>query len=458
MRSKTLAIFLFAIVNATLHLGLLDHWWFEDDPAVWGVAQSVSNVFSFFYDPTTSHGAVGRNEVAPVLMASAWLDTYLAQPAVAAVAYSHSILLYALTSVAFFIVVKRLVSDSTLAFVVACTWILAPSVVSVAEFLTTRHYMYGMLFALASFELSERLSPDSKKYKVFNWTCLGVCLWLAIISKELYPPALLTFVFLRFVHRRMWGGCILSGALAVAYAVYRFWMTEPELSYRDIPLPTISEYARFLARLPYMLFANYMGYVWLMLATFVYYLALRKKPELRIPSIIALLGIICALATLTPVAISVSNMWQNPGTWYRTPFAVNTLLIIFMGYTWSKLSRRWLALLLACLMAITSAAGGYRTGQKWARMKEEQRAEGSFYLSNPGKLLFSSIAAVWFLPGLKILYPKAQTANLVIRWPRLQPSDRERLLAAPEVWVHRKGKMMSIKAEKVRGLLERIPQ
>ena len=91
-----------------------------------------------------------------MLLTSFWLDGFISPWLSPKRTYWHSVLLYWLTSAVFFLVARRLFGIGIVAFLVTVAWIMSSSVVVIVEFLSARHYLYGMLFALLSYELSER--------------------------------------------------------------------------------------------------------------------------------------------------------------------------------------------------------------------------------------------------------------------------------------------------------------
>lgn len=452
-----LLISLLAIINAYFHLRTPKDWWIEDDPVLYAAAAKSDHFINFFMNPSANEHGVGQNEMAQVLMASFWFDHFLA-PRDARVSYWHSAIVYALSAGVFFCVLRRLLASTGVAFLGAVIWLSLPTTTVVVEFLSTRHYMYGMLFGLLSLELCERaIAAQTLWRRTIFYGLFAVSLAISLIAKELFPPMMLTFLFLRFAYRRVWIGCGLCVALAVGYAIYRFWMTDPALTYRGMPLPNFSDVFVFLSRLPYSFAANYSAYAFILLALGIHIRTFFINPSRRVPMMLFSVGFLAAIATVTPVMSALIVTWQTYGPWYRTPFVLHTLLLIivlsaFISIPYPKLkSTLYAMLLLSCL------AGGHRIARHWDRLKRAQRTEGEFYLSNPSKTLFTWTEAFWYFPGLQQLYPELKPAEHVSRWPSVSAAARERLLSLDTVWTMRDGKILPLTREQVAALLQAIP-
>jgi hypothetical protein len=452
----TLAALAFALVNGFSHLRTQQHWWFEDDPMIFAEIADVQSPLAFFFDPAASEGAVGPNEMAPVLLASFWLDLAFGgrDPGLA---HAHSIVVYTLAAAAFLVVALRLLGSWEPALLATFVWCLLPSTIVCVEFLSARHYLIGMVFGLLAFEFAERAMGEFGRRR---WLWLGgfvVCAWIAMVSKELFPPALLTLVFLRFAYRRVFAGCGLSIALALAYVAYRFQMTSPGATYRDLPLLSPAELLVFVAKLPYMLMGGAFGYALVLGAAGVLAWQLRRDLSLRVAAAIFAVTLAIAFFTVYPVAMPVSAAWTTLGTWYRTPFLINTLLILMIARAWKEVPSQRLSRGLFVLTVAVAAHGAHMTKKKWDRMKEAQRLEGEFLLGQPDALLFSWVEAFWFLPGVQKLYPEQASARFVSRWPAVSPADRQMLLTTDEIWTLRDGKIQAVDRPSMQKILDSIP-
>ena len=251
-----LVVLVAGVANVVWRLGTPGDWWFEDDPVLYAAIGKTASPWLFFYDMAANRLATtGPNELAPVLLSSMWLDLWLA-PRSTAWAYAHSGLVYLATAVAFFFAMLRLLRGNWLALATTIAWMLLPSTSVLVEFLSTRHYMIGMFWALlAAMSVDDALQarPGPRGFLLLR---VAAFIWLSIISKEFFPPAVLTLTFLWFAWQRDWRGAAIPVALGALYAIYRFSMTEPSLVYYGNSLMSVSQVAKLLLRLPYMTYGD----------------------------------------------------------------------------------------------------------------------------------------------------------------------------------------------------------
>src|SRR5690606_12201958 len=100
----------------------------------------------------------------------------------------------------------RLLRERWLAIITTIAWMLLPSTAVLVEFLSTRHYMIGMFWALmAAMSVDDALKarPGPRRLILLR---VAVFTLLSIISKEFFPPALLPSTFLWFAWQRDWRG------------------------------------------------------------------------------------------------------------------------------------------------------------------------------------------------------------------------------------------------------------
>jgi len=117
-----------------------------------------------------------------------------------------------------------------------------------------------------------------------------------------------------------------------------------------------------------------------------------------------LIVLAASLFSIYPVSYAVLAIFKIPGTWYRAPFLINTLILFFGGYLVSVyISVKWQVIGLLALLTIL-LPGTHATRQLWNERMTRAELEGKFYLENPDKLLFSEEEAYWFIPGVKSLY------------------------------------------------------
>ena len=433
-------VLLIGVANVVWRLGTLGDWWFEDDPLLYAGIGKVAAPWLFFYDVAANRLATtGPNELAPMLLGSMWLDLWLA-PRSTAWAYAHSALVYLATSLAFHFAMLRLLRERWLALATTIAWMLLPSTSVLVEFLSTRHYLIGMFWALLaamSVDDALRARPGPRRWLLLR---VAVFIWLSIISKEFYAPAVLTLAFLWFAWQRDWRGAAIPVALGALYALYRFAMTEPSLVYYGNSLMSVSQVAKLILRLPYMTYGGWAGYV--ALALTVLLLRRQARADRRILPVIAIGAATLAVSLLViyPVGNPVANSWRSFGTWYRTPCVINTLLLVAFAYAVANLQPARARVGLMALLLLAVLYGSHRTAEQWDLMKAEQVAEARFIFDNPGKTLLSQVRAVWFLPGVAALYPERPAGAFVCRWDRPHsPAYAELLQSSRPFWVYENG-------------------
>jgi hypothetical protein len=412
-----LVILVVGLGNVVWHLGTLGDWWFEDDPFLYAAIRGIAAPWLFFYDVAANRAATGPNELAPVLLSSMWLDLWLA-PRSTVWAYAHTALVYLATALAFYFAMLRLLPQASLALPTAIAWMLLPSTTVLVEFLSTRHYLIGMFFALmAAMSVDDALKarPGNRGFLLAR---VAAFTWLSIISKEFFPPALLTLTFLWFSWKKDWRGASIPVLLGAVYAIYRVHMTEPAIVYYGNALMSPMQVLKLLFRLPYMTYGGWAGYAALTFTSILLWRRSRTHREILPVLVIGGATLLVSLIVIYPVGQTVSSSWRSLGTWYRTPCVINTLLLVAFAYAVGTLrqERARAALMLTLLIAVLH--GSHRTAQQWDTMKAEQVAEAEFMFANPDKTLLSQIKAVWFLRGVASLYPERKGGAFVCRWDR----------------------------------------
>lgn len=300
-----------------LHGAALDAWWRWDDPTHLTFVRT-HDLAEYLFDPTVWQQLSPVN-FTPWLSFSYELDSALfgLRPEAH---YAHQLISLWLAAALTFFVLK-LWLPPWWSFLGALLFLLGSPVYVIAEQLMARHYVEGLVFALAATWFFIRGTRNS----MIVFSLVGAFFYfLALISKEIYAPLILLFPI------------IASGSLALRarhllpfvfvlliYIPWRFYMLEMSIGgYSPIatldPLLTLNE----LASIPSLL----LGAGWLGLASgtslaiFIIYF-LRKYPK-RVLVLIWLLFLI--LAPLIPLTI-----WPGLGgqdrflflPWWMTSFA-----------------------------------------------------------------------------------------------------------------------------------------
>ncbi len=383
------------------------HWWFEDDPVLYGFGARARNAWAFFYDATLFRTEISSNEIVPLLFASFWVDGWLA-PLSAKVAYLHQALAVLAAAFGLFAVSARILKKIAPAALLTVIWLVLPSTLVVLEFLSTRDYVEGLAAALVAVACAQQIAAKDRPAPL----AFGIMILMslaAVLAKEFFPTTLLLALFLILgAARRFWAASAIV-AVGAFYAVYRLKFVGHDLSY-GMPLLAPAEYLRFLGRVPYMITGNAFGYV--LAVAVVLFCGILGLAE----GAFWLAIIVASLATIYPISYAVNSAWQDHGTWYRSVFVLNTALLLLFFRIFGAI-RRPVALALTGATLAAACVGGLATISTWSDMKARYSAEGRFFLSHPGQILYSDLPAPWFLPGLAKLYQDDATALV------LQPTD-----------------------------------
>lgn len=453
-----LVVLFVGVVNVGWHLGTLGDWWFEDDPFVYAAISRVASPWLFFYDVGANRLATGPNELAPVLLSSMWVDTWLA-PRSTTWAYAHTALLYLATALAFYFAMLRFLRGRSIAVATTVAWMLLPSTTVLVEFLSTRHYMIGMFWALLAAMAVQDALKARRGSRGPVLVRVAAFIWLSIISKEFFPPAVLTMTFLWFAWRRDWRGAAIPVALGAVYAVYRVLMTEPALVYYGNALMSAEQVLKLLLRLPYTTYGGWAGYAALALTTVLLWRKARVDRDILPVIVIGAATLAVSLLVIYPVGNPVSTSWRSFGTWYRTPFVINTLLLVALAYAVGTIRQERARVAIMALVLIAVVSGSHRTAKQWDHMKAEQAAEAEFMLTNPEKTLVSQIRAVWFLRGVTSLYPERKGGAFVCRWERPQSDAYQELLQSSQpFWTYENGEIQEGSLATRQRLLAELPR
>jgi len=449
VRGTSLAALLVALSAACsfAYLEVQRDWWCDDDPALFAFGLRVDDPLSFFHDKELlGYGRLNRNTLTPFQMVSFWIDGRLA-PREAGLAYLHSALALAATAVALMALVARL-SGPGWAFGCAATWLFLPSTQAVHEFLSTRHYMEGLLACLIALALGHRVARGDGG--VAAWMGALAFAAVAALCKETYAFAALFGLAALFLFQKRRGPLLSVLLLGALYGAYRLWAHGLRASY-GMPLLWPIPFVGVVLRFPYMLAANHGGYLLALgIAALTIFRATRAWSRGAVVAVIGLLA--GSVLVVYPVAIALQATWHEPGTWYRATFALNTI-----GWTlgWVALSRVRDVRVHALAALLTVAAlvpGSLRTRAYWDDYKRSYEIEGRFFLEHPSRLVYSVVPASWYLGGLSRLYDARQPH---VTWRDAQGGrlDRGVLAAHPTLW-RRDGERMIEDPALFRKLLE----
>ncbi len=375
-------------------------WWFEDDTWHLAFVRDHPNPIGYFTERELIREVSVGHAVTPWFPFTFWIDRQVA-PLSPRVAYIHSALSYLLAALLLYWVLAHWMGRSH-ALGVAFLWTLMPSSIVTVEFLSTRHYLEGLILSLVSFWMACRAvnSPNGEG-RGYYWAA-AVFYLLACTTKEVYVSSTWLLVTGIFAWRRRFiavGGMFLSG---LVYALYRFWGIGSSMkSFNDSSLEV---YHLFLARLPIMFTGNRGGYLifGLMLAVLIWLFL--KRAISRGPFLFFVGNLAVALITILPVSVYITHAYESLGTWYRLVFLINTLLLAMFGWLVFRLGKPMLSLGLAVLALAFIFQGGREATIRWDRWKVENYKDARFYLDYPDRLLFTRLSAPWFIYGVHQVY------------------------------------------------------
>jgi len=376
--------------------GTLTDWWFEDDTMHRVFVRDHTNPLAYFGPELVSKLSYGSS-VTPWFTFTFWIDHVLS-PSESGVAYAHSLASVYLTACLLYAVLAHWI-DHRYALFAALFWPFLPTTVVTMEFLSTRHYLEGLLFSLIAVRLAQKaVEPDGNKNLIYGAAALYL---LACCAKEVYVTGtwlMLTAIYLKTRHYRAVAGMFGCGLL---YVVYRFWCLGIGGG-KEMDVSFLAGYGDYLIAAPWMWTGNGGGYILIALALALWLFAWRKlhwTTQLFFPAMVVVL-----LVTVLPVTLHVYASRDALGPWYR-------VLFLFHSFLWAAtvaLAAKTLSARIAWLPALFAAFvlvwGGRRTADSWDSLKAGYLADGRFYLEHPDRLLYSAEPAPWFLFGLHRLY------------------------------------------------------
>jgi hypothetical protein len=342
--------------------------------------------------------------------------------------------------VAFYFAMMRLLRKRSMALLTTLAWMLLPSTTVLVEFLSTRHYLIGMFWALLALISVDDALRARRGARGLLLARVAAFTWLSVISKEFFPPAVLTLTFLWFAWRRDWRGALIPVVLGALYAIYRLSMTDVAIVYYGNALMSPSQVLKLLLRLPYMTVGGWAGYAAFLLTVALLWRKARSDREFLPVLLIGGATLLVSLLVIYPVGQTVSGSWRSLGTWYRTPCVINTLVLVAFAYAVATLRQERARMAVMTLLLLVVLDGSQRTAKHWDQMKAELTAEADFVFSNPEKTLVSQAKAVWFLRGVASLYPDREAAAFVCRWDRpWSPAYTALLRSSSPFWIYEDG-------------------
>jgi hypothetical protein len=433
------ALALIVLTVSVAYLRSIFKWWYEDDPLQFHYAAQIACPWDIFTDSSTLRGFGSGHALVPMQLLSYWLDGKFARYS-PLVAYLHSLLSLLATTLLFYTLLAHRLADRAVSFAVVVLWVLLPSTLVVHQFLATRHYMEGLLFALAAALVVEKSSAAWRSRWGQIWH-LAAGLLLAAISmlyKEIFAAIVPVYLLLAGLLRRRPIYVLFSMVLVALYALYRLWLLGPSLAY-TMPFLGMADYMRSLAVFPFTFSANWGGYIIYAGIGFLALLSvIRPRGDSRRVAISMVLLTAAAFVAIYPVAYAILHAYSLPRPWYRVPFVIHTLMLAWAGYlTTVYVSRRQQ---LACLVIILVVVlpGTHWTQQLWNERMVRAELEGRFYIENPDKLLLSEEEAFWYILGVHQMYGVAREHYINVQ-STATPHARQVARQYPTIWRYANG-------------------
>jgi hypothetical protein len=184
MRVRSLAPILALVILAiVIHATALSGFWLYDDPAL--LIESILQPLSGTFFNSSEYTHLAAHTFTPLLLVSFKLDLLL-HDLDPFVFYIHQLVAILVAAVLMYFLLRRYVPD-IYATAGAAVFLMTWSAVYAARTLMIRHYVEGLVFALAALLAWRR----SKTLASFFYL-------LAMLSKEVYAPIALWFICERF--------------------------------------------------------------------------------------------------------------------------------------------------------------------------------------------------------------------------------------------------------------------
>ena len=446
-RTFIACFFLFCIggVYHVLFLRTFSHWWFEDDPVLFAFVRTIANPLRFFFDRSAIQSFSAS--LVPMQSVSMWIDSAIAYRSVR-FAQIHHLFSLQVTLILLYIVLRDFGLRSRAAFALVLLWLCLPATVSVNEFLSARHYLEGFGWSLGAVLVAQKIGQRRWRETAPTIALLFVMLAIGALFKELYVVTVPLFVFFYLYSCRRYMAAGIALLVIPLYGLYRVWAFGSRLPL-FMPLVETRAYLKFLGRFPYIFAGNAGGYL-IIIALGLLCLWRFRNINLRIAGC-ALLLLCTALATIYPTTFAISRDWLIHGTWYRVMFFVNTIFLLGGGYWLEKTQTRSARVAALVLSGVILIEGGYVTERHWHDEMVRYKREGRYYLQHNDRLIYSELAAYWYLGGMQTLYEIVPRHYITSR--EAGPLSPEQAASYQTVWRYRDGTFVEDRQlyEKLRG-------
>ena len=375
-----------AALSAITHWDALRGWWLWDDPQLLIEAIRQPALGTLFRPAEYAH--LAGHTFTPLLVLSFKFDLAIARMR-PAFFYAHQVIALTLAAILMYLLLRKYVADAY-AVVAAAIFLTSWAGVYAARMLMIRHYVEGLVFALAAM----LLWSYGRRWVV----AAAICYFLAMLSKEVYAPLPLIFAMQSRYAGRTWREIaremVAPAMAAIIWLFWRWFMIglvgpfDTAIGPRDVVALPVTLWGQLVG--PGRVWA---GIVWaaaLLLVAILFLAAQRLRA-------IAFLFIV-AVVVIVPIAPVISMMQ------WRYSFAFAALSIASVAIAAGFAGRRWAIAVLIVLFATTAVnAIAQRRYYRQAMGRGIQR-EGLYVWTQPATApTLSATAPPWYLGGLRWL-------------------------------------------------------
>jgi hypothetical protein len=425
---------LLALAVSVVYLRSIFRWWYEDDPLQFHYVAQIASPLHIFTRPSILRSFGTGNGVVPIQVLSYWLDVKLAGYS-PLFAYLHSLLSLIATTLLLYTLLVRWLVDRMVSLAVVLLWLILPATLVVHQFLATRHYMEGLLFALAAAVVVE--DTDASGGSRWNQTWRGAVVLLlatfSMLSKEIFAAIVPVYLLVIGLSRRRPVYVLFSIVLVTCYVLYRLWLFGPRVA-PTMPFLGPADYLRSLAVFPFTFSASWGGHViYAGVIVLAVVSVIFPRGQSRRVAICMVLLTAALFVTMYPVTYAILHAYSRPRPWYRLPFVIHTLILIWGGYLAAMyLSRKQQVACLVTALVIV-LPGTHWTRELWNELMGRAEQEARFYLENPDKLLLSEEEASWFIDGVHQMYGVAQKHYITVQHTAT-PNARQTARQYSTIW------------------------
>lgn len=379
------------LISAAIHWTALRGWWLYDDPQL--LIEAIRQpVWGVLFDPA-EYTHLASHSFTPLLLLSFKLDLAL-HGLTPAVFYAHQVVALTAAAILMYVLLRRYVADLYAAggaAVFLTTW----AAVYAARTLMIRHYVEGLLFALAALLFwSVGLRRAQRRWHVVA----ALCYLAAMLCKEVYAPIPLLLVCQARYERHRWREVardLIAPAIALAvFLAWRWYMLglsgfySPVTGERDLTVP-FALWGHVTGPAP--IWARVIWAIALIAAAVLFILRQRLRAVAFLAAVILLIAL--------PIVPLATTYFQ-----WRYSFAFVAFSVAAFSVALGLSNRRQSMIVLVLLLATTTVMSisqrrYYR--QLTARGIEQ---EGRYVWSQPSNApILAASSPSWYIEGLRWL-------------------------------------------------------